>query len=108
MGKVARLVTRQQQADRAAAARLARDMRDIPEQLLLQLPMSVRAAISTASNGLYRHARPDAEEGLWPGGFTMLSRVQTKWVWDQIRLLPSQARPNQVRHAFDLVLLYLR
>ena len=38
----------------------------------------------------------------------MLSRVQTKWVWDQIRLLPSQARPNQVRHAFDLVLLYLR
>lgn len=38
----------------------------------------------------------------------MLSRVQTKWVWDQIRKLPPEARPNQVRHAFDLVLLYLR
>ena len=38
----------------------------------------------------------------------MLSRVQTKWVWDQIRKLPPSARPNQVRHAFDLVLLYLR
>lgn len=38
----------------------------------------------------------------------MLSRMQTAAVWDAIRYLPSNDRPNQVRHAFDLVLLNLR
>lgn len=38
----------------------------------------------------------------------MLSREQTAAIWDAIRELPSQCRPNQVRHAFDLVLLNLR
>ncbi len=38
----------------------------------------------------------------------MLSRDQTAAVWDAIRALPADDRPNQVRHAFDLVLLNLR
>lgn len=38
----------------------------------------------------------------------MLSRLQTAAIWDAIRALPSDDRPNQVRHAFDLVLLNLR
>jgi hypothetical protein len=38
----------------------------------------------------------------------MLSRMQTAAIWDAIRALPSDDRPNQVRHAFDLVLLNLR
>lgn len=38
----------------------------------------------------------------------MLSRAQTAAIWDAIRALPPEDRPNQVRHAFDLVLLNLR
>lgn len=38
----------------------------------------------------------------------MISREQTEAVWNAIRKLPPDARPHQVRHAFDLVLLYLR
>ena len=38
----------------------------------------------------------------------MLSRTQTAAIWDAIRALPPDDRPNQVRHAFDLVLLNLR
>ncbi len=108
MGKLVRFVAARQKVDRAAAEQAIGVLRDLPEQLLLQLPPAARVAISVASNALHRHARPDTEEGLWSGGFNMLSRVQTKWVWDQIRRLPPEARPHQVRHAFDLVLLYLR
>ena len=38
----------------------------------------------------------------------MLSRTQTAAIWDAIRALSPDDRPNQVRHAFDLVLLNLR
>lgn len=108
MGKLVRFVSAQRKADRAVAAEAVELLSQLPEQLLLQLPPAARVAISVASNALHRHARPDTDEGIWSGGFNMLSRVQTKWVWDQIRKLPPEARPNQVRHAFDLVLLYLR
>jgi len=59
-------------------------------------------------HALHRVTHPDEEEGLWPGGFTMISRRQTEAVWDAIRALSADERPNQVRHAFDLVLLNLR
>ena len=62
----------------------------------------------TVRNFLHRIARPNSEENIWPGGFCMISRQQTEAVWDAIRKLPPEARPHQVRHAFDLVLLYLR
>jgi CRP-like cAMP-binding protein len=108
MAEVVRLRTPRQRTEREAAAGLAEQLRSLPEDLLRQLPGSVQAAISKATHGLHRHARPDTEEGLWPGGFTMLSRVQTKAIWDAIRALPPDDRPNQVRHAFDLVILNLR
>ncbi len=40
--------------------------------------------------------------------FTMLGHAQTKAIWDAIRALDPDERPNQVRHAFDLVILNLR
>lgn len=107
MAEIMRLRTSQQRTERETAADLAEQLRLIPDALLGQLPGSVQRAISRAKQGLHRHARPDTEEGLWPGGFTMISRAQTKAAWDAIRALPADERPHQVRHAFDLVLLNL-
>lgn len=108
MAKIVRLRTPQQRTERATASELAEQLRLIPEELLQQLPGIVRLAISRATHGLHKHARPDTEVSLWPGGFTMLSREQTKAIWNAIRALPADDRPHQVRHAFDLVLLNLR
>jgi DNA-binding transcriptional regulator YhcF (GntR family) len=108
MAQVVRLRTKQARSEQDMAAGLAEQLRLIPEELLQQLPGGIRHAISKATHGLHRHARPDTEEGLWPGGFTMLSRAQTKAIWDAIRALHPDERPNQVRHAFDLVILNLR
>ncbi len=102
------LRSRQKRSEQETAGELAEQLRLIPDELLQQLPGSIRQAISKSTHGLYKHARPDTEEGLWPGGFTMLSRAQTKAIWDAIRALPSDDRPHQVRHAFDLVVLNLR
>lgn len=106
MAQIVRLRTMQQKAEQAAASELAELLRQLPEALLRQLPGETRVAISRATHGLQRHSRPD--EGIWPGGFNMLSREQTKLAWNAIRALPSSKRPHQVRHAFDLVLLHLR
>lgn len=108
MAELVRLRTKRQGAERAAAAALAREMSLLTPELLAQLPGEARRAISRATHALQRHARPSIEDGLWPGGFTMLSRDQTAAVWDAIRALPGEDRPNHVRHAFDLVLLNLR
>ena len=108
MAQVVRLRTKEQRTQREAAASLAEQLRQLPNELLGQLPGTIRLAISQATHGLHKHARPDTEEGLWPGGFTMLSRTQTKAIWDAIRALPADDRPGQVRHAFDLVILNLR
>ena len=104
MAQVVRLRTKEQRTQREAAASLAEQLRQLPNELLGQLPGTIRLAISQATHGLHKHARPDTEEGLWPGGFTMLSRTQTKAIWDAIRALPADDRPGQVRHAFDLVI----
>ena len=108
MAQVVRLRTKQARSEQEMAAGLAEQLRLLPDELLQQLPGGIRHAISKATHGLHRHARPDTEEGLWPGGFTMLSRAQTKAIWDAIRALSPDERPNQVRHAFDLVILNLR
>ena len=108
MAQVVRLRTQRQRVQREVASDLAEQLRLLPEEMLSQLPGSIRLAISKATHGLHKHARPDTEEGLWPGGFVMLSRAQTKAIWDAIRALPADDRPNHVRHAFDLVLLNLR
>jgi len=108
MAQLTRLRTKQQHSEREASAALAEQMALLPPELLAQLPGEARMAISRATHALQRHARPSTEQGLWPGGFTMLSRDQTATVWDAIRALPADDRPNHVRHAFDLVLLNLR
>lgn len=108
MAQIVRLRTPRQKVQREAAADLAEQLRLLPDDMLQQLPGSIRLAISKATHGLHKHARPDTEQGLWRGGFTMLSREQTKAIWAAIRALPADDRPHQVRHAFDLVLLNLR
>lgn len=97
-----RFVPRRERITREAAATLSAALSDFSED---QVPAWARASLL---NALHRLTKPNAEEGLWPGGFTMLSRTQTAAVWDAIRKLGPQDRPQQVRHAFDLVLLNLR
>jgi predicted transcriptional regulator len=108
MAQVVRLTTKRQQSEREAAAGLAEQLALFPPAMLAQLPVEVRMTISRATYELQRLARPGTENGLWPGGFSMLSRDQTAAVWDAIRALPPDDRPNHVRHAFDLVVLNLR
>ncbi len=107
MAQVVRIRTGRQQSEREAAATVAGQLSQLSADLLGQLPEHARLAISRATHVLQRHARPDTEEGLWPGGFTMLSRAQTKAVWKAIRALPTEKRPHQVRDAFDAVILNL-
>lgn len=102
VARVVRFVPQRERITRDAAAKLADQLRLFPED---QVPASARAQIL---NALQRVTQPDTEHSIWPGGFVMLSRVQTAAVWKAIRALPSSARPNHVRHAFDLVLLNLR
>jgi len=108
MTQIVRLTTRQQRSGQEEAAQAAEQLSLLSEELLKHLPGEARIAISRATHALQKAARPDTTEGLWPGGFTMLSRIQTAAIWDAIRALPSNDRPHQVRHAFDLVLLNLR
>lgn len=108
MAQIVRLTTRQQRSGQEEAAQVAEQLSLLSEELLKHLPGEARIAISRATHALQKAARPDTTEGLWPGGFTMLSRMQTAAIWNAIRALPSDDRPHQVRHAFDLVLLNLR
>ena len=108
MAQIVRLTTKPQRSGQKEAAQAAEQLSLLSEELLKHLPGEARIAISRATHALQKAARPDTTEGLWPGGFTMLSRMQTAAIWDAIRALPSDDRPNQVRHAFDLVLLNLR
>lgn len=108
MAQVVRLQTTRRRTEGDEAESLASQLAQLSPELLRQLPGSIQLAISRATSGLQKYARPNIEEGLWPGGFNMLSRIQTKAIWDAIRALPSDDRPHQVRHAFDLVLLNLR
>ncbi len=108
MAQLIRFRSKQQQSEREASAALAEQFSLLPPEMLEQLPGEARMLISRATYALQRFARPGTNEGLWPGGFTMLSRDQTIAIWDAIRALPSDDRPNHVRHAFDLVLVNLR
>ena len=108
MAQIVRLTTKQQRSGQEEAAQAAEQLSLLSEELLKHLPGEARIAISRATHALQKAARQDTAEGLWPGGFSMLSRTQTAAIWDAIRELPSDARPNQVRHAFDLIILNLR
>lgn len=100
--KIVRFRSQRDLIARDAAASLAEQLKLFPED---KVPAWARSQIL---NSLQRLTQPDAEQSIWSGGFMMLSRVQCAAVWDAIRKLPPERRPNQVRHAFDLVLLNLR
>lgn len=102
VARVVRFVPQRDRITRDVAAKIVEQLALFPEE---QLSAAARARVL---NELQRITHPDTEHSIWPGGFSMLSRVQTAAVWDAIRALPPDARPNQVRHAFDLVLLNLR
>jgi len=108
MAHIVRIKTPKERSEQEVWAQAAEQLSLLPEELLKHLPGDARIAISRATHALQKAARPDTTEGLWPGGFTMLSRMQTATIWNAIRKLPSDDRPHQVRHAFDLVLLNLR
>lgn len=101
-GKVVRFQPRRDLIKREVAVKVAEQLRLFSDS---DVPQHAREAML---NALQRLTSPDGEGSIWEGGFMMLSRLQTKAVWDAIRKLPSEARPHQVRHAFDLVLLNLR
>ena len=108
VAKAVRFSTKRQAAERKAAGAVAEQLSLLPPELMEELPIRERIAISRTTYALQRHAKPSSEVGLWPGGYSMLSRDQTAAVWDAIRALSADNRPGQVRHAFDLVLLNLR
>jgi len=101
MGEVKRFVPQSQRVLLEVAASIEEQLRLFPET---QLPEQPREALL---NALHRFTR-NPDESLWPGGYSMLSRTQTAAIWDAIRKLPPEKRPNHVRHAFDLALLNLR
>ena len=105
MAQLVRFQHRQVLEERQAVAALVEKLQQIPDGVLQQLPAGHRLAISRAAHVLQRVACPDTEQGLWPGGFSMLSRIQTEAVWEAIDALPSTARRNQVHKAFRLILL---
>lgn len=102
MAKLVRLRTKRQRVDRETAARIADQLSLYPEE---NLPAVARAQVL---NALHRVTHPDNEEGLWPGGFVMISREQTVAVWKAIRKLPPEARPNEVMFAFNMALANVR
>jgi hypothetical protein len=101
MGEVKRFVPKSQRILQEVASSIEEQLRLFPED---QLPEQPREALL---NALHRFTR-NPDESLWPGGYSMLSRTQTAVIWDAIRKLPPEKRPNHVRHAFDLALLNLR
>lgn len=100
--EVKRLVPRAERLRREQAKRLADMLAGVSDA---DVPAWARERLL---NALQRITEPARESVVWPGGFTMISREQTALIWDAIRKLPPEDRPNQVRHAFDLVLLNLR
>lgn len=94
--------SRRERFTREASGALAAQIGLFPED---QLPAWARAEVL---NTLQRLTSPDTERSIWTGGFVMLSQIQVVAVWDAIRALPPSSRPNQVRHAFDLVVTNLR
>lgn len=101
-GNVVRLVPHKERLKRDSAERLLAYLSGVPDD---ELPGYLRDEVSRL---LWRHAEPPQQGKLWPGGYSMLSRLQTAVVWKAIRALPARDRPQDVRHVFDLVLLNLR
>lgn len=101
MGEVKRFVPKSQRVLQDVAISIEEQLGLFSDEQLPELPRTLLL------NALHRCTR-NPDESLWPGGYSMLSRTQTAVIWDAIRKLPPEKRPNHVRHAFDLVLLNIR
>lgn len=99
---VVRLVTKRERVSREAAYTAATWLMELPVGAVPEHERQVMVG------KLMSIAEPARDAKFWPGGFFMLSIAQTELVWDAIRALPPSDRPQQVRHAFDLVMLNLR
>lgn len=99
---VVRLVSAPERLSRSAAAAAREAILAVPDG---DLPVYVREAML---HTLQRLTSPAVEGGIWPGGFTMISREQTAVIWAAIEKLPSRDRPRDVDRAFKAVLLNLR
>lgn len=70
----------------------------------LGLPRHLQQQIEHA---LYRSVEPDSLRSPF-GNYVMLSVQQIGAIWDALRKLPPEKRPQEVRHLFDLCILNLR
>jgi hypothetical protein len=100
MGEVKRFVPKSQRIGREQLQQIEEIIDQLPDELV---PAHAKRDMRRA---VFPYAR-DPDESLWPGGFNMFSRIQMKAILTALRKLPPEARPNQVRHAFDLALLNL-
>jgi hypothetical protein len=101
MGEIRRFVSKAQRIGKEQLKHIEEQIELIPEEML---PEHARRDMRRA---VFQYAR-DPNESVWPGGFSMLSLIQTAAIWDAIRALPADDRPGHVRHAFDLAMLNLR
>lgn len=95
MGKVTRFVSRTERLTKAKAEEARQAI------LALGLP---EAATTDALIAITRH-ETGGKLAEWK--FNMLNPTQCLAIWNAIRQLPSEERPNQVRHLFDLILTHL-
>lgn len=95
MGDLKRFIPKDEQIA-TAKAKVARQA-----VLDLGLPQSATEEIMVTI------ARHETGGKLMEWRFVMLSPQQCLTVWDAIRDLPSDERPNQVRHLFDLVITHI-
>lgn len=108
MVQIVRLVTRAERKKRLAAEALRDHIKAFLADPEEEFSPSRRRSALKLIEVLDAHANPDVSEGKWPGGFSMLSRKATEFIWDRIKNLPSEERPVQVRDAFMTLMLNLQ
>jgi hypothetical protein len=95
MGELKRFVSKEE--------RITRDKAETARQVVLDLGLPD----SAAAEMLVTIARHETGGRLKEWTFNMLNPSQCLAVWDEIRELPPEERPNQVRHLFDLILTHI-
>lgn len=85
------------------AERIAKAKADQLRQAVLDFGLPVTAT----EDILVTIARHETGGRLNEWKFNMISPAQCLAVWDAIRQLPADDRPNQVRHLFDLILTHI-
>ncbi len=103
VGELRRFQSRQALAKRELASELGHQLALFSDE---EIPPHER---ETVCNFLHRIAHPNSERPfLGKRGWSVITCEQTEAVWQAIGKLSSDRRPQQVKDAFMLVLLYLR